>query len=350
MTDSSHPAPSHVRGARLIVIAAAVVIVLAGLRAAQAFVLPVLMAAFLTVLCAPPLRRLRRWGLPEWLAVALVVSAAALVVLAVAVVLGGTVQTFLDAVPEYRARLDGMVQAALSYLEGRGISLSAEQLSGQMNVGAVFDLAGLTAGSLVAAFSNVVLVLLLMAFFLFEVDRAPRVIRRAMGDPDADLSDLERGADQVQRYLAIKTVLSLANAAVAFGVCAAFGVDFALLWALLAFLFNYVPNIGSILAGIPPILVALVQQGPARAAAIAGIFLVVDMISGHVVEPKIMGRRLGLSPLVVMVSLVFWGWMWGPVGTLLSVPLTSMAKIMFEHTQDLRWLAVLLGPDDPDPR
>ena len=350
MTDSSHPAPPHVRGARLIVIAAAVVIVLAGLRAAQAFVLPVLMALFLTVLCAPPLRALRRRGRPEWLAVALVVSGAALVVLVVAVVLGGTVQTFLAALPEYRARLDGMVQAALSYLEGQGISLSAAQLSGQMNVGAVFDLAGLTAGSLVAAFSSVVLVLLLMAFFLLEVSRAPRVIRRAMGDPAADLSALEKGADQVQRYLAIKTVLSLANAAVAVGVCLALDVDFAILWGLLAFLFNYVPNIGSILAGIPPILVALVQHGPARAAAVAGIFLVVDMISGHVVEPKIMGRRLGLSPLVVMVSLVFWGWMWGPVGTLLSVPLTSMAKIMFEQTQDLRWLAVLLGPDDPDPR
>jgi predicted PurR-regulated permease PerM len=339
-----------VRGARLIVIAAAVVVVLAGLRAAQAFVVPLLMAVFLTVLCAPPLRALRRRGLPEWLAVALVVSGAALIVLAVAVVLGGTVQRFLGALPEYRAKLDGMVQGVLSYLEGQGISLSAEQLSGQMNVGAVFDLAGLTAGSLVAAFSNVVLVLLLMAFFLFEVSRGPRLIRRAMRDPHADLSALARGADDVQRYLAIKTVLSLANAAVAIGVCVAFDVDFALVWGLLAFLFNYVPNIGSILAGIPPILVALVQHGPARAATIAGIFLLVDMVSGHIVEPKVMGSRLGLSPMVVMVSLVFWGWMWGPVGTLLSVPLTSMAKIMFEQTQDLRWLAVLLGPDDPDPR
>lgn len=350
MTDSSHPAPAHVRGARLIMIAAAVVIVLAGLRAAEAFFVPLLMAVFLTVLCASPMRWLCRRGAPEWLAVALVVCGAALVVLAVAVVLGGTVQTFLAALPEYRARLDGMVQGMLSYLEAQGIRLSAEQLSAQMNVGAVFDLAGLAAGSLVAAFSNIVLVLILMAFFLFEVRRGPRLIRRAMGDPDADLSSLERGADQVQRYLAIKTVLSLVNAAVVVGVCVLFGVDFALLWGLLAYLFNYVPNIGSMLAGIPPVLVALVQLGPARAATIAGILLLIDMVSGHVIEPKVMGRRLGLSPMVVMVSLFFWGWMWGPVGTLLSVPLTSMARIMFEHTEDLRWLAVLLGPDDPDRR
>ena len=350
MTDSSHPGAPPVRGARLIVIAAAVVVVLAGLRAAQAFVVPLLMAVFLTVLCAPPLRWLRRRGLPEWLAVALVVSAAALVVLAVAVVLGGTVQTFLAALPEYRMRLDGMVQGALSYLEAQGIRLSAEQLAGQMNVGAVFDLAGLTAGSLVAAFSNVVLVLLLVAFFLFEVRRGPRLIRRAMGDPAADLSALERGAEKVQRYLVIKTILSLVNAVVVAGVCVFFGVDFAILWGLLAFLFNYVPNVGSVIAGVPPVLVALVQLGPAQAAVVAGILLVVDVISGHIVEPKVMGDRLGLSPLVVMVSLVFWGWMWGPVGTILSVPLTSMAKIMFEQTQDLRWLAILLGPDDPDPR
>jgi predicted PurR-regulated permease PerM len=185
-----------------------------------------------------------------------------------------------------------------------------------------------------------------MAFFLLEVSRAPRLIRRALGDPDADLGYLAHGAEQVQRYLAIKTVMSLVNGAVAVGVCLAFGVDFPLLWGLFAFLFNYVPNIGSVLAGIPPVLLTLVEYGPARAAAVGAVYVAIDMVSGNLVEPKVMGRRLGLSPLVVMLSLVFWGWMWGPVGTLLSVPLTSVAKIMFEHTADLRWVAVLLGPDD----
>jgi AI-2 transport protein TqsA len=351
MTQSPLPPESvPVRGARLLLVAACVVILVAGLRAGAAFLQPLLMALFLTVLCVPPLSWLRRRGLPEWLAITLVIAGAVLSVLAVAVVVGGTIQSFYGELPTYRARIDGMVQSALAWLQSQGIAISAEQLTRDINTGAIMDLTGATASSIVSAFSNVVLVLLLMAFMLYEVSRLPRKLRRAIGDPDADLDYLARGADDVQRYLAIKSLLSLLNAAVAIGVCLALDVDFPLLWGLFAFLFNFVPNVGSILAGIPPVLLALVEHGPARAALVAALYLVLDVLSGHVLEPKIMGNRLGLSPLVVMLSLVFWGWMWGPVGMLLSVPLTSVAKIMCEHTTDLRWLAVLLGTDDRGPR
>jgi AI-2 transport protein TqsA len=338
--------PLHVRGGRFLFVAACLVVVLAGLRAGQAFFVPLLMAVFLTILCVPPLRWMRRLGLPEWLAVIVVVGGAMLSVLAVAVVVGGTIQSFYEELPTYRARLDGIVQGALSWLQSRGFDISAEDLSAKMNTGAVLDLTGATAASIVSAFSNVVLVLVLMAFMLFELGGGPRRLRRALGDPQADLGFLERGAAEVQRYLAIKTAMSLLNAAVAIGVCVALDVDFPLLWGLFAFLFNYVPNIGSVLAGIPPVLLALVQHGPARAALVAALYIALDVLSGNVLEPKIMGKRLGLSPLVVMLSLVFWGWMWGPVGMLLSVPLTSMVKIMLEHTEDLRGVAILLGADD----
>lgn len=346
MPESSPPAPLHVRSARLLFMAACVVIVMAGLRAGQAFFLPLLMALFLTVLCLPPLSWLRRLGLPEWAAVALVISGAVLSVLAVVVLVGGTVQSFYQELPTYRARLDDIVQSGLSWLQSQGIDISAEDLSEKIDTGAILDLTGSTATGIVSAFSNVVLVLLLMAFMLFEASRAPRKLRRALGKPDADLDYLARGAADVQRFLAIKTAMSLLNAAVAIGICVALGVDFPLLWGLFAFLFNYVPNIGSVLAAIPPFLLALVEHGPARAALLAALYLVLDVLSGNVLEPKIMGKRLGLSPLVVMLSLVFWGWMWGPVGMVLSVPLTSMVKIMLEHTQDLRWLAIVLSSDD----
>jgi len=320
--------------------------VMAGLRAGEAFFLPLLMALFLSILCMPPLRWMRRLGLPEWVAVTLVVGGAALAVLAVAVVVGGTIQSFYEELPTYRARLDGIVQGVLSWLQSKGVDISAEDLSAKINTGAILDLTGSTAASIVSAFSNVVLVLLLMAFMLFELSGGQRRLRRALGNPDADLGYLSRGAAEVQRYLAVKSAMSLLNACVAIGVCVAFDVDFPLLWGLFAFLFNFVPNIGSVLAGIPPVLLALVQHGPARAALVASVYVLLDVLSGNVLEPKILGKRLGLSPLVVMLSLVFWGWMWGPVGMLLSVPITSVVKIMLEHSEDLRWVAVLLGSDD----
>jgi len=114
-------------------------------------------------------------------------------------------------------------------------------------------------------------------------------------------------------------------------------------WGLTAFFLHYIPSIGSFVAGVPPVLIALVQLGPGSAAGVALGYLVIDMLLGNLVEPTLMGRRFGLSVLVVIMSLVFWGWVWGPVGMLLSVPLTIIVKIMLENTTDFRWLAILLG-------
>lgn len=341
--------PLQSRGSRLLLMAACLVIVIGGLRVAQPVLVPLLMAAFLTILCAPTLRWLRRIGLPEAVAITLVILGATVVVLAVAGLLGGSLHRFYQELPFYRARLDGIVQTTLAWLAGQGLDISAEELTSNINTGAIMDLAAATAGSLVSAFSNVVLVLVLMAFMLVELDRAPAKLRRAMGRPDADLTEVGRGAEQVQKYLAIKALMSLINSAVAMGICWALDIDFALIWGLLAFLFNFVPNIGSILSGIPPVLLALIVHGPARAALVAALYVSIDFVSGNFIEPRLMGRRLGLSPLVVMASLVFWGWVWGPIGMLLSVPLTSSAKLLLEHSDDLRWVAVMMGTGDELP-
>ncbi len=121
------------------------------------------------------------------------------------------------------------------------------------------------------------------------------------------------------------------------------GVEYALLWALIAFVFNYIPSIGSILASVPPVLLTLIDHGLGKALIVALLFIAVNLTLGNFVEPHLMGRRFGISTLVVILSLIFWGWLWGPVGMLLSVPLTMMVKIMLENTEDFRWVAQLIG-------
>jgi predicted PurR-regulated permease PerM len=160
---------------------------------------------------------------------------------------------------------------------------------------------------------------------------------------------LETVARQIQRYLAIKTVVSMATGLLAGIWVAALGLGVPLLWGLLAFLFNYVPTLGSIVAAVPPTLLALVQFGVWRGALVAIGYVAINIVLGNFVEPYLYGRRLGLSTLVVFISLVFWGWVWGPVGMLLSVPLTMLVKIALENTEDLRWLAVMLDRN-PRPR
>ncbi|WP_156509002.1 AI-2E family transporter, partial [Oleiphilus sp. HI0132] len=123
------------------------------------------------------------------------------------------------------------------------------------------------------------------------------------------------------------------------------GVEYPLLWALIAYLLNFVPNIGSIIAAVPVMLLALIQLGPLHMLLVAAGYLFVNTLMGNVIEPRYMGRGLGLSTLIVFLSLVFWGWVLGPVGMLLSVPLTMLLKIAFESSDETRWIAIIMGPD-----
>jgi AI-2 transport protein TqsA len=191
--------------------------------------------------------------------------------------------------------------------------------------------------------SAAAIVILFTIFMLSEATGFPTKLRAAIGRGDADLSRFAGAVQDIQRYLAIKTAISLATGTLVAFWLWTIGVDFPLLWGMLAFLFNFVPNIGSLIAAIPAVLFTLLILGPWTALLAAGGYIVVNIGLGNLVEPHLMGRRFGLSTLVVIISLVFWGWLWGPVGMLLSVPLTVVVRIGLEYTDDLRWLAVLLS-------
>jgi len=151
--------------------------------------------------------------------------------------------------------------------------------------------------------------------------------------------------ESVNRYLIIKTAVSIATGAAVTLWLTILGVDYPILWGVVAFLFNFVPNIGSIIAAVPALLLALVQLGPEAVLYTGAGYVVINLVVGNAVEPRFMGRGVGLSTLVVFVSLVFWGWTLGLVGMLLSVPLTMIVKIALESKDETRWIAVLLGPD-----
>ncbi len=168
-------------------------------------------------------------------------------------------------------------------------------------------------------------------------------MRLIAGRVDSSLADYVAITEGVNRYLGIKSVTSLITAGIVYLFLSLQGVDFPVLWALLAFLFNFIPNIGSIIAAIPPVLLSLIQFGFGSALFTALGFLVVNILIGSILEPRIMGKGIGLSVLVVFISLSFWGWVLGPVGMLLSVPLTMTVKIALGGNESTRWLALLLG-------
>lgn len=331
--------------ARGMLVAASVVVIIAGLKAAASMLAPLLVAGFLAILCIPAMRRLQEYGTPEWVALGTVVAVATLVVFLITVVIGSSIDGFQEQLPTYQQRLTEITSGLGGWLTAVGLDVDSAELASKIDSSRIMTLVANTASSIVSALSNLLLVLLTMIFILLEVNGMSTKLRQILGGPEADLSEFTRGAKQVQRYLSTKAVVSFGTGALVGFLCFATGVDFPLLWALLAFLFNFVPNIGSLIAAVPAVLLALLQYGSGRMLVVATGYFAINMIIGNVIEPKLMGRRLGLSTLVVFLSMIFWGWVWGPVGMLLSVPLTVIVKIMLEHSDDFRWIAILLGTE-----
>ena len=333
---------------RILVAAAVLVIVVAGLQAASSVLLPVLFAWLLAILGCAPLNWLRRRKVPGFVAALLVVLATLVVFTSFGIVLNNSVGEFSAAIPDYRQRLQGQFEETTAWLEEHGLQITASHVFDLLEPKVAVDFLGSTLRTLVATFSRVLLVLVIMLFMLFEANHLRRKLVVGLG-AGIDLSRLDEGVRDVQRYLGIKTLTSAGTAFLVYGLLVAVGVKYSLLWALLVFALNYIPVVGSTVAALPPLLLTLIDQGPGSAAGLAIGYVVINVGISNFVEPWIMGRSLGLSPLVVFLSLVFWGWVLGPFGMLLAVPLTMIVKIALHQTEGLRWVAIVMGGKPKEP-
>jgi predicted PurR-regulated permease PerM len=330
-------------GSRVLLVIASLVIVIAGLKASAGLLLPFLISIFLAMVSLPLLNWLKSMRIPNWLAVLVTIIVALGVLVAVAVLVGGSIQEFTREAPKYRARLAQMYEHLLEWSEAQGIPVPPGIASELFNPTYAMDMLTGTLRGVAAVLSNLLLVFFTIVFILAEAAGFPAKVQAAFGWGEGS-DRLNKILQEVQRFLAIKSVVSLVTGVLVGTSLWLIGVDFPMLWGGLAFLLNYIPTLGSFLAAIPPALLALLQLGPGYALVVVLVFLVINIPMGNLVEPYFMGRRLGISTLVVFLSLVFWGWVWGPVGMLLSVPLTMILKILLENTEDLRWIAVFIGP------
>jgi predicted PurR-regulated permease PerM len=330
-------------GTKVVLTLAALVVVTAGLRAAGGFFLPLLVAMFIAVVSTPVLAWLERARVPRMLAIVLTLLLDVLTLAGLVALVGSSLSGFQGAVPRYQHAISDLLVSAVGLLQSRGVPIDTADLEALGDPGWILQVFGDLLRELTQIVSNALLVVLLVAFMLFELKPARAKLAILLGSAHGHLSQLAEAAAKVQRYLVVKTLLS-AFTGVAFGVYLAIvGVDFAVLWGLAAFLFNYIPSIGPAIATVPPVVVALLTLGPGAALAAAIGCLIVNVVVGNVVEPRLMGEQLGLSTLVVFASMLFWGWLWGPVGALLAVPLTMLLRDALALAPSTRWLAALLG-------
>lgn len=333
---------------RTLIVAAAVIVIIAGMKQSAPLIVPFLLSVFIAVICFPLMCRFQQAGLSKALSLTLVMLLVVSIGVALTILVGSSLTDFSRMAPEYQQKISAEWAGALQWLSQRGISVTGgikEMIDPAAAVGLL--------SSILKGFGNVLtnsfLIILTVVFILMEAAGLTQKFLILHGvDSSGDTSQVfsQIFADKLRSYMSMKTIISMITG-LAIGLALwLIGVDYPVLWGVLAFILNFVPNIGSIIAAVPAVMLTIVQLGLTPALLVAAVYVAVNIIIGSVIEPKYMGKGIGLSTLVVFVSLVFWGWVLGPVGMLLSVPLTITVKLALDSKPETQWLGHLLGPVD----
>lgn len=335
--------------ARGIIVAAALAIVTLFLQAAAPIVGPLLLAVFITVIAHPPLRWMQRMGVPKYLALSLMafilLDAGSLLALAIT----GAMEGLRDSLPSYQQRLVILSQQIGNWLESIGLENSSEAVPELLNPAAATRLVQSTLANLSSSAATGLMVLLAVVFMLIEAPGVPAKLRAAFKLSEASEERFLRILDAVNYYMHVKFLTSLATGLLIGLWLWYLRIDFAILWAIIAVFLNFVPYVGAILMTIPAVLVALVQTDLPTALLVALGYLVVNAIIGNIVEPRIMGRGLGVSEVALFIFMVFWGWVLGTIGVFLSVPLTMAVITALDASPQTRPLAIMLRSSANQP-
>jgi len=334
-------------GLKIVIMLGMLVIVLAGIRFAADIIVPFILALFIAVVLNPLVQRMVRLRVPRVLAISLLIGVIILGMVLLLAYLGSSLNELARTLPVYRDSLLAPLQRLEPWLHRVGIDVSIEQLQTFIDPNAAMTLVTNLLTQLSNAMTSIFLLLLTVVFMLIEVPQLPAKLQPLMARPAEGMGAIQRALDSVTHYLVLKTAISVVTGLVVWGMLTLLEVRFAFVWGLLAFALNYIPNIGSVLAAIPPIVQVLAFSGFYDALIVLSGYLLINLVFGNILEPRMMGRGLGLSTLVVFLSLIFWGWLLGPVGMLLSVPLTIMVKIALEQTAGGQSIAVLLSDVQP---
>lgn len=353
---SKSPRDIIIRENRLIIALLSIITIIAigfVLYQTRSIILPFALAVFFSYMLNPLITFFERRRVPTVLSILIALVITFLVLNLFGMLIYTSIKAFASEFPRYSSRITILLQNLLDYL-----NIPREALTNQVSEGERFHLLDQirqlslhklilnTLGSMLNFMSNTFLVLLFLLFILIGRNQLIRKVEFAFKDDDSHrVSEMIKNINrQIQKYLIAKGFTSSATGFLFFIVLSAFKVEFAIIWGILAFLLNFIPNIGSIIATALPLLIAFIQFGSISNVIWLSVFLIgIQMIIGNFIDPRIVGRRLNLSPLVVLFSLIFWGWLWGIIGMFLAVPISVIIKIIFENTDSLRFISVLMS-------
>jgi len=322
------------------------VIILAGVKVATPIIVPFLLSLFLVIITKPFYDILHAKGLPTWLVFTIILLMIFLFNFLLIVIITSSVNSFANNMDFYNQKLQIYGNQVIDIAKKFGLK-DEQSMKNILNPQKIMGFVSGTLTSFSDILSNIILILLTVVFIFIETKILPDKLQAIVRNKE-NIHYFHDINHQINQYMLIHTYVSLATGIIIGGLLALIRLDFAVLWGLIAFLLNYIPNIGSLIAAIPPVILALIQFGLGGAIGVAAIFLAVNFLIGNYIEPKLLGKGLGLSVLVVFLSLIFWGWLLGPVGMFLSIPITLVFKIILHINPQTRWISILLGDGRED--
>ncbi|WP_395715959.1 AI-2E family transporter [Prosthecobacter sp.] len=344
------------KGSQAVVTLACLFIVLTGLKIAAGVLVPVAYAFFLAVLSYPLVRWLRRHRVPAGLALGATMLVNLSVLAGLLTVGVRLLISFWADLPRYLRGLEQYSNDIGAWLELKGVEGAKTTMSGIFDWNTLVGYAtqqdvmsnltgflGSTFGTLATVLASFIMTLIVMMFILMEARGTHSRLQAVNLSGGPDFTGLMRSADDIQKYLGVKTLISALTGLLAGFWCWFFDLHYPLLWALLAFLFNFIPAVGSTAASLPAIVEALVQHGPVTAVLVAIGYGGINFCLDNFVQPTMLGNRFGISPLVVILSVIFWGWLWGPLGMFLAVPLTMVLKVLLDNSAEFQWISVAMA-------
>jgi len=333
---------------RVLIVSAALIIVIAGMKAAAALLVPFLLAVFIAVISYPLMSLLQKKGMHKGFSLTIVMLVVIILGIGLTYLVGSSVTDFSQRLPEYQQKISAEWGEVIRWMNNHGFSV-VDSIKEVANPAAALGLASSILKGFGGVLTNSFLIILTVVFILLEAAGFTHKFLNLNNTNNGSVPSEGKVFSQifvekVRNYMSMRTIISMATGVVIAIAMWLIGIDYPVLWGVLAFMLNFVPNIGSIIAAVPAVMLALVQLGFVSALLVTAVFVVVNVVIGSMIEPKYMGKGLGLSTLVVFVSLVFWGWVLGPVGMLLSVPLTITVKLALDSNPETQWLGHLLGP------
>lgn len=328
------------------VIIAAFVIIMTGIIFAQSVINPFLMAVFISIIVLRPIRWLQSKKVPQSIAILIIFVFIVALFFGFGQLISTSLSSFSHDVPKYQQSFNKVEVNIVQYFSEKGINISTNNLLDIFDTSKVMGITTTLLGGLGGIMGKTITIFILMLFLLFEKNSLGLKIKAIAINTKISLTYLRTIGNNIRHYLTIKTMTSLLTGVLIWVFLKIIDLDYALLWGLIAFLLNYIPSIGSIIAAFPAVLFALVDLEIGGVIWTIIIFVVVNVGVGSIIEPKVMGKGMGLSTFIVFAGLIFWGFLLGVTGMFLSVPLTMTIKIILEQNEKTKWIAVILGTKD----